>query len=218
MSRLSDFYSNIDGLRNVGLEISEELEQQLKGKEEDIIKEDVLPVIARAIEPALQAVRREMVLVVDYTPGEPVSVSLSRRSTPVKEITATVSEPVTSEPVTPTRVFRKKKGPRVGLRVTFTDGTVIQEPTAKETMRSAVLKIGVEMVRMVVEELHLYHCGVPIISNRRDSRYGNDQMDLGGGWLLMTCSDTHHKAEFLKQVSDALGLRLVIQTLHKDAE
>ena len=82
-------------------------------------------------------------------------------------------------------------------------------------MRSAVLKIGVEMVRMVVEELHLYHCGVPIISNRSDSRYGKAQMELGNGLLLMTNSDTHHKAEFLKQVSDALGLNLVVETYVK---
>ena len=95
---------------------------------------------------------------------------------------------------------------------------MIQEPTAKKTMRSAVLKIGVEKVRTVVDKLHIERYGVPIISNRRDSRYGNDQMDLGGGWLLMTWTDTVHKAEFLKQVSDALGLNLVIETFRKDAE
>ena len=218
MSRLSDFYSYIDGLRNVGLEIGEGLEQQLKGKEEDIIKEDVLPVIAQAIETTLQPVRREILLVVDYTPGEPVSVSLSRRSTPTKELTASVSETGTPMPTPPTPVFQKKKGPRIGLRVTFPDGTVIQEPTANETMRRAVLKIGVEMVRMVVDELQLWHCGVPIISDRRDGRYGKAQMEIGNGLLLMTNSNTYHKAEFLEQVSDALNLNLKIQTFEKSKQ
>ena len=48
--------------------------------EEDIIKKEILPVVTETIEPALKQVQRELVLVVDYHPGMPISVSLSRKT------------------------------------------------------------------------------------------------------------------------------------------
>lgn len=88
------------------------------------------------------------------------------------------------------------------------DGTVIAEKTAAETLVSVVKKIGVAEVRKVVEDYNLKFCRVPVISNRRDSKYGSSQKDLGGGWLLITHSNNPMKKAFIEKVSDILHLGL----------
>lgn len=79
MSKLSDLYTAMDKLRLVGIDINEDLERKVSKAEEDIIKAEILPVLKQKIEPALQEVKRELVLVVDYKPGQPIKVALSRK-------------------------------------------------------------------------------------------------------------------------------------------
>ena len=74
-----------------------------------------------------------------------------------------------------------------------------------------VKKIGVARVRQVVEEKNLKFCKVPVISNRRDAKYGRSQKDLGDGWLLITHSNNRMKKEFLEKVSNTLNLGLIIE-------
>ena len=80
MSRLSDLYKAMETLRKEGLSLNDDLERQVSELEEDIIKKEILPVVTETIEPALKQVQRELVLVVDYHPGMPISVSLSRKT------------------------------------------------------------------------------------------------------------------------------------------
>lgn len=79
MSKLSTLYTAMEKLQSVGVTIDEDLERKVSKAEEDIIKEEILPVLEQKIEPALQEVKRKLVLVVDYKPGEPISVALSRK-------------------------------------------------------------------------------------------------------------------------------------------
>ncbi len=88
MSRLSDLYKAMETLRKEGLPVDENLEKKANELEEDIIKKEILPVLSKTIEPALQPVKRELVLVVDYIPGQPLSVHLSRKRNFTAEIDA----------------------------------------------------------------------------------------------------------------------------------
>lgn len=92
------------------------------------------------------------------------------------------------------------------MSVVFPDGTVIAEKTAVETLVAVVRKIGVAEVRRVVEDYNLKFCRVPVISNRRDAKYGRSQRDLGGGWLLITHSNNSMKKDFIEKVSSVLNL------------
>lgn len=96
------------------------------------------------------------------------------------------------------------------MTVTFPDGTVIAEKTAVETLVEVVKKIGVTEVRKVVEDYNLKFCKVPVISNRRDAKYGKSQKDLGGGWLLITHSNNLMKKAFIEKVSDVLHLGIKV--------
>ena len=78
MSRLSDLYKAMETLRKEGLSLNEDLEKQVSDLEENIIKKEILPIVTETIAPALKQVQRELVLVVDYVPGIPISVHLSR--------------------------------------------------------------------------------------------------------------------------------------------
>lgn len=95
----------------------------------------------------------------------------------------------------------------------FPDGTVIAEKTAVETLVAVVQKIGVARVRQVVEEYNLKFCKVPVISNRRDAKYGRSQRDLGGGWLLITHSNNPMKKAFIEKVSEVLhlGIKVILK-------
>lgn len=56
MSRLSDLYKAMETLRKEGLPVDENLERKANELEEDIIKKEILPVLSKTIEPALQPV------------------------------------------------------------------------------------------------------------------------------------------------------------------
>lgn len=212
MSRLSDLYKAMETLRKEGLPVNNELEQKANELEEEIIKKEILPILTKNIEPALQPVKRELILVVDYLPGQPLSVHLSRK----RNFTADI--PDAKEIILDPEVSHKqwkmrgdiKHGPSSSLSVLFPDGTIIAENTAVDTFVKAVTKIGVSRVRQTVEGYNLKFCKVPVISNRRDEKYGNSQKDLGGGWLLITHSNNKMKKDFLEKVAKILNIDIKV--------
>ena len=217
MSRLDDLYKAMETLRKEGLPVHDDLEQKASELEEEIIKKEILPVLTKTIEPALKPVQRELVLVVDYVPGQPLSVHLSRKRNFTAELDD-AKEIVLDPEVSHTNHEQLhsddkiQRGPTRDLTVTFPDGTEIADKTAVETFVKAVKKIGVAEVRKVVEDYNLKFCKVPVISNRRDAKYGKSQKDLGGGWLLITHSNNPMKKQFLDKVSDVLhpGLKVTL--------
>lgn len=223
MSRLDDLYKAMETLRKEGLPVHDDLEQKASELEEEIIKKEILPVLTKTIEPALKPVQRELVLVVDYVPGQPLSVHLSRKRNFTAELDD-AKEIVLDPEVSHTNHEQKanddkiERSPARDLSVFFPDGTEIAEKTAVETFVKVVKKIGVAEVRKVVEDYNLKFCKVPVISNRRDEKYGRSQKDLGGGWLLITHSSNQTKKQFLDKVSAVLHLGLKVTLNGKEEE
>lgn len=214
MSRLSKLYEAMETLRKEGLPVNEDLEKKANELEEDIIKKEILPILSKTIEPALQPVRRELALVVDYVPGLPLSVHLSRKRNFTAEL-MDAKEMVLDPEVDHSKReanFESKieRGPARDMTVYFPDGTIIAEKKAVDTLVAVVKKIGVSRVRKVVEDNNLRFCKVPVISNRRDAKYGKSQRDLGDGWLLITHSNNSMKKSFIEKVSDVLGLGIKV--------
>ena len=73
-------------LKELGLKINDDLIDEVNKLEEEIIKKEILPVLTEKIEPALSPVERELVLVVDYVPNQPLSVRISRKRNFAAEI------------------------------------------------------------------------------------------------------------------------------------
>lgn len=205
----------METLRKEGLPVNEDLEQKASELEEEIIKKEILPVLTKTIEPALKPVQRELVLVVDYVPGQPLSVHLSRKRNFTADL-GDAKEMILDPEVTHTNYEQLHTDDKIqrssarSLIVVFPDGTEIVEKTAAETMVKVVKMIGVAEVRKVVEDHKLKFNKVPVISNRRDAKYGKSQKDLGNGWLLITHSNNQMKKQFLDKVSDVLHLGLKV--------
>lgn len=214
MSRLSDLYKAMETLHKEGLPVDKDLLEKSNELEEDIIKKEILPVLSNTIEPALQPVKRELVLVVDYIPGKPLSVHLSRKRNFAADLTDAKEMVIDPEVAHNDHSFhsheKSTKSPTRAMSVIFPDGTIIAEKTAVETLVAVVNKIGVNRIRKVVEEYNLKFCKVPVISNRRDPKYGKTQKDLGNGWLLITHSNNVMKKTFIEKVSTVLNLGIKV--------
>jgi len=211
MSRLSDLYKAMETLRKEGVS-TEDLEQKVGSLEEDIIKKEILPVVTQTIEPALKQVQRELVLVVNYHPGEPISVSLSRKANIAELLDAKLLE---QDPQVEHRDGTKRRNPveRINeksvLRVTFPDGTVIEDKKAKMTFTKTIQKLGLMRVR----NLGITFCGVPIVSNTLDKKYGKTQVPVEGGLYVMTHSSTRDKKKMLDKISTRLGIKLKVEEI-----
>ncbi|MCM1483730.1 MAG: hypothetical protein NC043_05300 [Muribaculaceae bacterium] len=124
MSTLSELYITMENLRKLNLPIDERLKQEAAKLEEDLIRTEILPTLTEKIEPALAQVQRELVLVVDYVPGEPLKVSLSRKRNIADVLTDAVEiSPKRPHVVTAADIIRS---PNIDFRVRFEDGTVCE--------------------------------------------------------------------------------------------
>ena len=192
MSRLGDLYKAMETLRKEGLSLNEDLERQVSELEEDIIKKEILPVVTETIEPALKQVQRELVLVVDYHPGMPISVSLSRKT----NITVEHKE------FGPRKNKRMQIAPKTGLCIRRKDGSILQEHDAATTFTAAIIEAGLMRVR----ELDVRFCRINVVSTTKDKKYGHAQREAAPGLYVLTHSSTKDKKKMLDKINKALNM------------
>ena len=128
MTKLETLYASIEGLKKLGLPLNQETLKAADDLEEQLIKDEVLPAISENIEPMLNQIKRDIVLVVEYKPGEPVTVSLSRKTNISQIIEAKKLErdPEVEHSKGTSRKIASVKQPATGLCVYRKDGTFIQ--------------------------------------------------------------------------------------------
>ncbi len=212
MSKLSKLYELRRLSQEFGMEWTEKQERQLEAEEEHLIKNEVLPVVTKSIEPALSQVERELVLVVDYVPGTPLKVSLSRK----RNLFEALEDVVEIKPDPEVEHTEKKKGgkkvvtnPRTRLKITMPDGSIIEEHTAWKSLQKFIMRVGVEKVRAV----GLIANKIPLVSNTVDKKYKTAQKPLGNGWLLMTCSDTATKRKQILAIASYLNFKVIVEII-----
>ena len=154
--------------------------------------------------------QRELVLVVDYVPGSPISVHLSRK----RNFTADIAD--AKEILPDPQVEHKEIGktgpkgeiaPATRLKIAFADGHVIQEPQAAETFRKFVMEVGAERIRT----LGMKQNKVPLISNTLDKKYKSSQKPVGNGWYLMTCSNTLTKKRDIERIANMFNIKIKVE-------
>jgi hypothetical protein len=205
MSRLGDLYKAMETLRKEGLSLNEDLERQVSELEENIIKKEILPIVTETIEPALKQVERELVLVVDYHPGMPISVSLSRKTniTELIEAKRLEADPeVNHKEFGPRKNKRTQIAPRTGLCIYRKDGSILQERDAATTFTSAIMEAGLMRVR----ELNVRFCGINVVSTTKDKKYGNTQREAASGLFVLTHSSTKDKKKMLDKINKTLKM------------
>lgn len=211
MSKLQKLYSIIENSHELGLELGEDVLRQTAELEEKIIKKEILPVVSAQIEPTLQQIKRNLVLVVDYVPGEPLKVKLSRRAK-LENIADLVDLTPDPQAQHSTRKSTEKSISRAKaskLIVHLPDGRVIQEDTAAQTLVEAVRCADPLKVR----SLGLVCCRVPLVSTTKDRKYGDTQIDVGNGLYVITHSNNKMKKGFLDKISTALHLGWKVEVI-----
>ena len=204
MTKLDKLYSIIRNSRELGLEPGEDVLRQTSELEENIIKNDILPVLSDNIEPLLNPIQRDLVLVVEYYPGQPISVALSRKAK-----AAEILEAKTIEQDPEAQHQEGKKGtkkthisPKTGLCVYRKDGSFIQDKVAANTFVAAIE----EADAMRVRELGLIVNNIPLVSNTKDKKYGSQQHLIENGWYVITNTSTQKKKDLLDRINTALHL------------
>lgn len=212
MTKLEKLYASIKGLQELGLPLNEETLKAADDLEEQLIKTEILPAMSKDIEPRLSQIQRELVLVVEYKPGTPISVALSRKTNITELLDAKILE---LDPQVEHRTLGKRTKPvermngKTILRVTFPDGTVIEDKKAKVTFSETIRRIGLMQVR----NLGISFCGVPVVSNTLDNKYGQAQIPVENGMYIMTHSSTHDKEKQLDKISQALNIGLKVEEI-----
>lgn len=216
MNKLETLYKSIKGLQDLGLPLNEETMKAADELEEQLIKTEILPAMSKDIEPRLSQIQRELVLVVEYKPGEPISVALSRKTNitkmlNAKTLTETGSSPVRSEetakPIEPHEPTKHIENTTKGLRVEFPDGTVIWRHAAINTFIETLRKIGLERVARV----GIKHGGYDLVSKeKRPVVPGRIWQHESDGWYVYSNISNSTKVEDLKTLSRHFNLGLKI--------
>lgn len=212
MTKLEKLYASIKGLQELGLPLNDETLKAADDLEEQLIKTEILPAMSKDIEPRLSQIQRELVLVVEYKPGTPISVALSRKTNIAELLDAKILE---QDPQAEHKEGKKHEKPieringKTVLRVTFPDGTIIADKKAKITFAKTIKRIGL----MKVRNLGITFCHVPIVSNTLDKKYGQAQIPAGDGLYVMTHSSTHDKKKQLDLISKELGVGLKVEEI-----
>ena len=214
MSRLNQLYKAMQTLRSEGLALSEDLLEQVNELEENIIKNEILPVLRDTIEPALAPVQRNLVLLVEYSPQQPISVKLTRKRNFVNSLPD--AKIIELDPIVEhsSNVISQKfitKSHATNLKIIFPDGHTIINQTATQTLQEFILYVGIEKVR----KIGLTQCKIPLISNRIDEKNGNKQKPLGNGWYLMTNTSTITKKADIEKISSYYGLNVKVDIIKK---
>ncbi|MFV0397072.1 MAG: hypothetical protein ACK5JU_03535, partial [Bacteroidales bacterium] len=196
MTKLQKLYSTIQNLKELGLELGDDLLKQTAELEQEIIKKEILPVVSEKIEPIISQIQRELVLVVDYVPNERLSVRISRKRnfTDQMETIEIIPDPKVDHNIGTIKRNSPTKSAKTNLRVTLPNGKVIENRFAYETLQEVVILAGVEKVR----PLGIIQCGVPLISNTQDNFY--NQKEIGKGLYLITHSSTGQKRQQIEKL------------------
>ncbi len=205
MSKLETLYNSIKGLEKVGLPLTEEMLEKVDELEELLIKTEVLPTLSKDLEPRLSQIQRELVLVVEYKPGEPIRVALSRKTNITELLKAKRLEidPQVEHKDGGHRSTKKGQiAPRTGLCIYRRDGSILQEHDAATTFTSAIVEAGLLRVR----QLDLRFCRINIVSTTKDKKYGGAQREVEPGLYVLTHSSTADKKKMLDRISNRLNL------------
>ena len=224
MSKLQELYETREKLQSLGIAPNADLERQLSELEEEIIRNEIVPIITDKVEPVLKQVRREVVLVVEHNPENGVQVHLSRK----RNVANVFSDAVTISSVQIDNTVKEHKEgisrprttgmkPATKLRVTFMDdGEVISESFAADTLKKAILKFGVERVAQLCIAPYdsiLQLNRVNLVTKKRDEQYANRQHEIGGGWLVFTGSNTTSKKRQMEAIAKALSVRVKVEII-----
>lgn len=216
MTKLEKLYAIIQNSQELGVNLGEDVLRQTNELEEKIIRDEILPIIGKNIEPTLRQIKRKLILVVDYDPEatQPLSVRMTRKRviTDEKETKEypliPLTKPATVEEPKHQSTHVVVNG-RTGLRVTFSDGKVIHEKKALETLIATLEAFGLDSV----EALNISCDHANLVSRELINNGSTFEWHKAGDWYVNTHSSTAQKARLLERIADKLNTKVKVEII-----
>lgn len=212
MTKLEKLYNSIENLKELGVQLPDKLIEETTRVEEEIIQKELLPALSSAIDPIISQIQRELVLVIDYIPNEPLQVKMTRKRSfkLSEEEDGLVGNSKSEKKETSYTLTPHTKSKKTNLEVTFPDGTKLRNRFAYQTFCKVIEKIGSEKVR----GLGVKQSGIELISKKEDEFY--NQHKIKGGLWIVTHSSTAQKKTHLEEISKKLNLKLKVKIIKND--
>lgn len=208
-AHLRKLYLTMSNLKELGLKINDDIVNEINRLEEKVVKEELLPSIASKITDTLSPIEREITLVVNYIPNEPIKFGICREhladtvNVNLLEVECKEDEEQNKE-----RTLHTKSA-KSNLRITLPNGRIISHSTAVESLIEFILYIGAEKAQRV----GLVRCKMPLISQYKDTKYGNRQKLIGNGLYLMTCTSTEAKKEDIEKIASFYDINVNVEII-----
>lgn len=184
MGKLQDYYRLFDMLKE---NLSDEQKSMFEGLENQLIEEELLPVISDSVSSVLCDLRQPLSLTIDYNPETGITVKRASSEISGK---STEAESVSS------------LKPKPGLCVWISTDEFIQEKNATQTMVRAIEIAGPKRVA----DLAIQHDKDLLVTKTTHPLYSKYQHTLSDGHLLNTHSNNEGKKKQLEKISTALSL------------
>lgn len=209
MTKLQKLYSSIESLKELGVKLPPELIEETTRVEEEIIRKEVIPALEKEISPIISQIQRELVLVIDYIPEEPLQVRMTRKRSLklTEEEERTFQKNKIVEKETSYTISPHTKSKKTTLQVTFPDGTVVNKRFAYQTLLETIERVGPGKVK----ELKIKQSGIDLVSKEEDEFY-NQHKTKDGFWVI-THSSTAQKKKHLDEISKRLNLKLKVKVI-----
>lgn len=208
MTKLEQLYNSIENLKELGVQLPDKLIEETNRVEEEIIQNEVIPALSKAIDPIINQIQRELVLVIDYIPNEPLQVKMTRKRSfkiSPEEEDKVLAKRESFKKETGYTLSPHTKSKKTNLTVKFPDGTIISNRFAYQTLCDVINKVGAKQIA----ELNIIQSGVPLVSKQQDDFY--QQHSISNGYLVVTHSSTAAKKQHLEEISKKLNLNLKVK-------
>jgi len=165
--------------------------------------------MSNAIDPIINQIQRELLLVIEYLPNEPLQVKMTRkRSFKYDEdqereiVNDNNSQKETSYTIAP-----HNKSKKTNLHVIFPDGLEVSNRFAYQTLCDVIELVGIDRVI----SLNIIHAGIPLVSKTEDDFY--TQHKIKDDYLVITHTSTATKKQQIEEISRQLNLNLEVNIL-----
>ncbi len=240
MDKLQQLYQKRDTFREFGSDVPEELSSQIRQAEHEVLKRELLPVIAKAATKKIPnlGLDKDVIVAFEYKESKLTSIGISTdvekmhkfdvvckvtkmddSSEQSKDysspfIATKDSLPTYSEPVTEPKVEARiaiKKMPAKGLCVFLANGEIIQDRDASSTMTKAIQWAG----PMNVAQLNIMLDKLNLVSREKNRNPVSQQHYASDGFYVNTHCNTATKKRLLDRISDLLHLGWKVEIIDK---
>jgi len=137
--------------------------------------------------------------------------SFDDKSNDIKNEDKTSSSDLQNQEHSDNEIKTRKKSSRTNIIIIFPDGFTIKDGLAKTRFVEAIKYMGIDKVKNLNEKV----CGVPLIDDHKDDKYGNTQVPVGE-YYIITHSSTDGKKKRILEIAKKLGIKpMIVKTTNE---